>query len=150
MVVGGHLAARLGGVIRDVERGFMDNRLLDVRGHEAHHLRVGWLLKVLLLVDSLGERLVFAVENEKEWRSATQSCFLGLNGIFSFRFTKTEQLGKPTLKTRRGKNFTLNLALTFHNLLFAVLARKASFSPRLDRWACQHCSFTVFRIFHSF
>ena len=77
MVVSGQFAACLGKMLKEVESDILDNRLIDIRRHEAHHLRVGWLLKVLLLVDSLGERLAFAVENEKEWRSATQSCFLG-------------------------------------------------------------------------
>ena len=75
MVVGGQFPARLGKMIKKVEGDLLDNGLLDVQRHEAHHIRVGWLLKVLLLFDSLGERLTFAVGKEKEWRPAAQSCF---------------------------------------------------------------------------
>ena len=109
MVVGGQLAACLGKMIKEVESDIPDNGLLDVQRHEAHHLRVGLLLDAVLLLDSLGERFAFAVGKEKEWGSASQSCFFGLNGIFSFWFKKTKQLDKqPTIKTIRGKNFTLN------------------------------------------
>ena len=113
-------------MIKKVEGDLLDNGLLDVQRHESHHIGVGWLLEVGVLLDSLGERFAFAVGKEKEWRSASQSCFFCLNGIFSFWFKKTKQLDKqPTIKTRRGKSFTLNLALTFSQF-FAVFAISCS------------------------
>ena len=119
MVVGGQFPARLGKMIKKVEGDLPDNRLLDFQWHETHHIGVGLPLNVVLLLDCLGERFAFAVGKEREWRSASQSCFFGLNCIFSFWFKKTKQLAKqPTIKTRRGKNFTLNLALTFSQFIF--------------------------------
>ena len=101
LVVGGQLAACQGKTIKEVESDILDNRLLDIQRHEARHLRVGWLLKVLPPVDSLGERLAFAVENEKEWRSASQSCFLGLNDIFSISVHEMRAIGEPNTQNRR-------------------------------------------------
>ena len=75
MVVGGQFPARLGKMIKNVEGDLLDNRLLDFQGLEVHHIGVGWLLNVVLLLDSWGERFAFAVGKEKEWRSASQSCF---------------------------------------------------------------------------
>ena len=99
MVVGGQFPARLGKMIKKAEGDLLDNGLLDVQQHEAHRVRVGWLLKVVVLLDSLLERFAFAVGKEKEWGSASQSCFFCLNGIFSFWFKKTKQLDKqPTIK----------------------------------------------------
>ena len=144
-------------MIKKAEGDLLDNGLLDVQRHEAHHLRVGLLLDAVLLLDSLGERFAFAVGKEKEWGSASQSCFFGLNGIFSFWFKKTKQLAKqPTIKTRRGKNFTLNLALTFSQFIFCrfchFLLEKL---PSLPDWTNGHANtvvsqflgfFTVFRM----
>ena len=83
MVVGGELAARMGKMNKEVEGDLLDNRLLDVQRHETHHVGVGRRLKVVLILDSLGERLAFAVGKEKEWRSASLGRFFGLNCIFS-------------------------------------------------------------------
>ena len=77
MVVGGELAARMGKINKEVEGDLLDNRRLDVQGHETHHVRVGRLLKVVLLLDSLGEPLAFPVGKEKEWRSASHGRFFG-------------------------------------------------------------------------
>ena len=132
-------------MIKKAEGDLLDNRLLDFQGRERHHIGAGLLLNVVLLFDSLGERFAFAVGKEKEWRSASQSCFFGLNGIFSFWFKKTKQLDKqPTIKTRRGKNFTLNLALTFSQFIFCrfcdFLLEKL---PSLPDWTNGHANTVV-------
>ena len=51
----------MGKMNKEVESDLLDNRLLDVQQHETHHVRVGRLLNVVLLLVSLGERLAFAV-----------------------------------------------------------------------------------------
>ena len=102
MVVGDQFPARLGKMIKEVEGDLLDNGLLDVQRHEAHHLRVGLLLDAVLLLDSWGERFAFAVGKEKEWGSASQSCFLGLNGIFSISVQENEAIGQTNVQNQTG------------------------------------------------
>ena len=65
----------MGKMNKEVEGNLLDNRLLDAQRHETHHVRVGRLFKVVLLLFSLRAFGFFSLERKRMATALTWSLF---------------------------------------------------------------------------